>query len=50
MQVFDDRFQAESGWNMYSFISEEIWLITESGWLFNKRTVYLLVLIVSKRS
>jgi len=62
MQVFDDRFQGESGWNqcrMYSrkllmmgredvqnmqnFITEYIWIIGASGWLFQKKAVYIFV-------
>jgi hypothetical protein len=30
MQVFDDRFQAESGWNLISILT---------GWLFKKKSL-----------
>jgi hypothetical protein len=33
MQVSDDRFQAESGWNKTGIISA-------SGWLFKKKEIY----------
>jgi len=43
MQVFDDCFQAESGWNcpkhveFYNRIN--IWIISASGWLFKKKYI-----------
>jgi hypothetical protein len=35
MQVFDDRFQAESGWN--TFNPDSAWIISASGCLFKKK-------------
>jgi hypothetical protein len=33
MQVFDDRFKAESGWN-------RVRIISTSGWLFKKKSLH----------
>jgi len=39
IQVFDDSFQAESGWNCSSILTEQIWIISASGWLFKKKSI-----------
>jgi hypothetical protein len=38
MQVFDDRFPAESGWN-FSSILTLLGIISASGWLFKKKCI-----------
>jgi hypothetical protein len=41
MQVSDDRFQAESGWNV-QFHPDSAWklgILSASGWLFRKKYI-----------
>jgi len=43
-QVFDDRFQAESGWNFHPDSAckrNKICIISASGWLFKKKFKYV---------
>jgi len=39
MQIFDDRFRAESGWNaIHVEFYDKFWIISASGWLLKKRS------------